>query len=322
MKAIHLTAYGNPLHGLKLVDIAEPGEPGKGQVLIEIEFAPINLSDLMLAGGVYFLRPELPSVIGGEGAGRVLSVGTGVSNVKVGDRVTVPFGTFSWAQKVLAPADQVFVVPEQIGAATASMLSINPTTALLLLTEFVHLDPGSWVIFNAANSHVGRALLSIARMRGIKTACVVRRPELIAELTAAGADFVGVDSPALPAQLKNATGGASIRLALDAVGGPAAQTLASVLDVGGQLIVYAVLGGDPVMIDQGHLIGKKLTVRGFWMYHDEFLPKLAARMAEAADAIVAGALSLEAVATYPLAELGRAIAHVQRGGKILLDFRT
>ena len=68
---------------------------------MRVEYAPIDYSDLLLANGVYFLNPKLPSVIGGEGAGIVEAIGPGVTSVKLGDRVTIPFGTFTWSEKSL-----------------------------------------------------------------------------------------------------------------------------------------------------------------------------------------------------------------------------
>src|SRR5260370_9611773 len=137
MNAIHLTAYGNPAQNLKMVEVSEPDTQSAGEALVRMEYAPIDYSALLLANGVYFLNPKLPSVIGGEGAGIVEAVWPGVTSVKVGDRVTIPFGTFTWADKLLAPAYGLFVVLPSIDARTASMLNINPTTAVLLLDEFV-----------------------------------------------------------------------------------------------------------------------------------------------------------------------------------------
>src|SRR6201987_5571651 len=128
MKAIHLTAYGSPAQNLKLVELPEPTTPSAGEALVRMEYAPIASSDLLLANGAYLLRPKLPSMIGGEGAGIVEAIGPGVTSVKVGDRVTIPFGTFTWSEKVLAPAEGLFVVPASIDARTASMLNINPNT--------------------------------------------------------------------------------------------------------------------------------------------------------------------------------------------------
>ncbi len=152
MKAIHLTAYGNPAQSILMVEVSEPNAPSAGEALVRMEYAPIAYSDLLLAHGVYLLKPKLPSVIGGEGAGIVEAIGPGVTAVKVGDRVTIPFGTFTWSEKVLAPAEGLFVVPPSVDAKTASMLNINPTTAVLLLDEFAKLKPKDWIGLNAANS--------------------------------------------------------------------------------------------------------------------------------------------------------------------------
>src|SRR5207245_4337539 len=217
MKAIHLTAYGNPAQSLRMVEVSGPNAPSASEALVRMEYAPIDYSDLLLANGVYFLNPKIPCVIGGEGAGIVEAIRPGVTNVKVGDRVTVPFGTFTWSEKVLAPAEGLFVVPPSIDARTASMLNINPTTAVLLLSEFVRLKPKDWVVLNAANSQIACCLIAIAKSRDLRIAAIVRRSELIPEVERLGADFVGVESPELPKEIQIATGGMSIFLGLDAV---------------------------------------------------------------------------------------------------------
>jgi NADPH:quinone reductase-like Zn-dependent oxidoreductase len=71
MKAVHLTSYGNPAQNLEMVEVPVPKTPHAEEALVRMEYAPIAYSDLLLANGVYFLRPDPPSVIGGEGAGIV-----------------------------------------------------------------------------------------------------------------------------------------------------------------------------------------------------------------------------------------------------------
>ena len=320
MKAIHLTAYGNPAQSLRMVEVSEPNTPSANEALVRIEYAPIAPSDLLLANGVYLLKPKLSSVIGGEGAGIVEAIGPGVTIVKVGDRVTIPFGTFTWSEKVLAPAQGLFVVPPSIDARTASMLNINPTTAVLLLSEFVKLKPKDWIVLNAANSQIGRCLIAVAKSRGLNVAGIVRRSELIPEIEKLGVDFVGVESPELSNQIQTATGGMPIRLGLDAIGGPATATIASVLSPRAHLVVYAWLSGSPIQVGQGDLIGKRLNVHGFWMYYEDYLPKIPAALAEATQLVASGKLSLPATTTYKPSQIKEAIEHAQRGGKVLLDF--
>ena len=320
MKAIHLTVYGNPAQNLQMVEVPEPNMPSAGEALVRMEYAPVDYSDLLLANGVYFLNPGLPSVIGGEGAGIVETIGPGVTSVKVGDRVTIPFRTFTWAEKVIAPADGLFVVPASIDSKTASMLNINPTTAVLLLSEFVKLKPKDWIVLNAANSQVARCLIAVGKSRDLNIIGIVRRSELIPELEKLGVDFVGVESPELSRQIQSATGGMPISLGLDAVGGPSAAMIAGALSPGAHFVSYAWLSGLPIHLSQGDLIGKRLNIRGFWMYHEEFLPRMRAALTEATQVVASGKLNLSITATYKPSQIKEAIEQAERGGKVLLDF--
>src|ERR1700755_3560055 len=309
MKAIHLTAYGNPAQNLRMVEVPEPNAPSAGEALVRIEYAPVDYSDLLLENGGYFLKPQPPSVIGGEGAGIVDAIGPGVTSVKVGDRVTIPFRTFTWAEKVLAPAHGLFVVPPSIDAKTASMLNINPTTAVLLLDGFVKPEPKYWIVLNAANSHVARCLIAIAKSRDLKVVGIVRRSELIPEIEKLGVDFVGVESPDLPKQIQIATGGTPISLGLDAVGGPATATMASALSSGAHLVSYAQLSRLPIQVPQGDLIGKRLNIHGFWMYYEEYLPKIRAGLTEATKVVASGKSTLPITTTYKVSHIKGALEH-------------
>jgi NADPH:quinone reductase-like Zn-dependent oxidoreductase len=319
MRAVQLTAYGNPVEGLKYVDIPEPDAPGPNQVLIGVEFSPINPSDLLLAQGIYGIRPALPTVIGGEGVGRVLAKGVGVENVKVGDRVLAPLSSFTWRERMVVPASGLFALPLGADPQQLSMLAINPPTAALLLSEYVNLKPGEWVVQNSANSSVGRWVIAFAKARGLKTVNIVRRPELVPELQAIGGDVVVVDSPDVSEKIKAAVGLAELRLALDGVSGPATGVLASTLSPHGTLVSFAAMSGAPMSISPLDVIFKPITMRGFWLGHPESAAKIAPPIAQAAEMIASGRVHIPVAATYALPSIKEAVAHALRGGKILLD---
>ena len=111
-----------------------------------------------------------------------------------------------------------------------------------------------------------------------------------------------------------------IFLGLDAVGGPATATIASVLSAGAHLVVYAGLSGLPIHVPQGDLIGKRLKIHGFWMYYEEYLPNIRAALTEATKVVASGKLTLPITTTYKPSQIKEAVEHAQRGGKILLDF--
>src|SRR6266849_6154476 len=197
MRAVQLTAFGNPVDGLEYVDIPEPDAPDPNQVLIGVEFSPINPNDLMVAQGIYAYRPPLPTVIGNEGVGRVLAIGPGVESVKVGDRVLAPLSSFTWRERMVISASGLSALPADADPQQLAMLAINPPTAALLLSEYVDLKPGEWVI-------------AFAKPRGLKTVNIVRRPQLVAELQAIGGDVVVDDSPDVSERIKAAVGQAEL----------------------------------------------------------------------------------------------------------------
>jgi NADPH:quinone reductase-like Zn-dependent oxidoreductase len=319
MRAVQLTAYGNPVEGLKFVDIPAPEAPGPKQVLIAVEFSPLNQSDLLLAQGIYAMHPALPTVIGNEGVGRVLAVGPRVENVKVGDRVLAPLSSFTWRERMVVPANGLFALPPDADPQQLAMLAINPPTAALLLSEYVNLKSGDWVVQNSANSSVGRWVIAFAKTRGVKTVNIVRRPELVTELKAIGGDVVVVDSPDVSKQIKDAVGQAELRLALDGVSGPATGVLAATLSPHGTLVAYAAMSLGPMSISPLEVIFKPLTVRGFWLGHPEAAAKSAPAIKQAAEMIASGRVQVPVTATYPLSSIKEAVAHAQRGGKILLE---
>jgi NADPH:quinone reductase-like Zn-dependent oxidoreductase len=319
MRAVQLTAYGEPLEGLKYVDIPAPVAPGPNQVLIGVEFSPLNQSDLLLARGIYGTRPALPTVIGNEGVGRILAVGPRVENVKVGDRVLAPLSSFTWRERMIVSANGLFALHPDADPRQLAMLAINPPTAALLLSEYVNLKPGDWVVQNSANSGVGRWVIAFAKTRGLKTVNIVRRPELVTELKAIGGDIVVVDSPDVSKEITAAVGQAELRLALDGVSGPASGVLAATLSPHGTLVSYAAMSLSPMSISPLEVIFKPLTVRGFWLGHPESAAKSAPAVKQAAEMIASGRVHVPVAGTYALSSIKEAVAHAQRGGKILLE---
>jgi NADPH:quinone reductase-like Zn-dependent oxidoreductase len=320
MQAIQLTKYGKPEEGLRLVDTAEPGDPESGQILIRVEYAPINDSDLLVASGLYMVRPKLPSVVGNEGAGKVVAVGAGVRNVKVGDRVVISRGVFSWAEKVLAPADEAIVLPPEIDPQQAAMLSINPPAAALLLEEFVALKPGDWIVQNSANSGVGRAVIAFAKQKGLRSINIVRRSELIHELKEIGADIVLLAGPNTAAEANRASGGALVRLALDGVGGDATGTLLDIVGWDAKIVCYAAPTREPIKVNPLGLVAKRVSIHPFFMYYAEHLARIPEKIRAAAALVASHQLRAPIAAVYPARHFEQALAHALAGGKVLLDF--
>ena len=97
--------------------------------------------------------------------------------MKVGDRVVLPFTVRKWQQRVLVPAEELIVVPPDADPQQAAMMAINPVTAALLLDQYVDLQPGNAVAYNAATSGLAQWLAALAGKRGVRTIGLVCRRE-------------------------------------------------------------------------------------------------------------------------------------------------
>lgn len=292
-------------------------------VLIEPQAAPINPADLNMLEGTYGTQPALPAVAGMEGVGVVAETGAAVTSLRVGQPVIAPVQRGWWCSARVLGAANVFAIPAAIARDTAAMLTVNPPTAYRMLADFVALRPGDWILQNAANSAVGRFVIQLAKANGWRTINVVRRPELIAELQAIGADVVVTDQTPLRHEISQLTGGAAVRLALNAVGGDSARALAQSLAPHGTLVTYGAMARQPVRIDNGLLIFHDLRVRGFWIsewYRNATRLEIDQMFAALLPLATCGQLTTPVEQTYKLQEAPIAIAHAKqsgRGGKIL-----
>jgi NADPH:quinone reductase-like Zn-dependent oxidoreductase len=277
----------------------------------------------MLTGG-YGMLPPLPAVGGSEGVGRVVEVGPDVPGLKPGQLVLLAAGSGTWCSHQLADARRLVPLPEGADPQQMAMLTVNPATASLMLSEFVPLAAGDWVIQNVANSGVGGYLVQLAKQRGLRTVNVVRRESAVAAVKALGADVVLVDGDDLAKRVREATGGASIKLGVDAVGGKATDRLARCLGEGGTLVNYGLMSGEPCVVSAEAFVFKDVTLRGFWLAKwFGKAPREAQRTlyAELTRALAAGELSARVHATYPVERIREAVAAAaagERDGKILV----
>ena len=314
MKALRFAAFGDPADVLELVDVPAPTAPGAGEVLVDVELSPLNFHDLFFIGG-HLAPPTLPAIAGNEGVGTISAIGESVTTVAVGDRIVLPLLTGGWREQVVVPADDLFALPagpvEQL-----AMLGSNVPAAGLILSEYTDLAPGDWVIQNAANGGVGRSLIALAHGRGLRTVNLVRRPEVAEELRDLGADVVLTLHDDVSAEIAEATGRQPIRLGADSVGGPSGAAVLAALASGAALVSYGNASG--AGIDAAAAADKDVTISNIFVGAYDNRTKVVPIIQEAAPLVATGALTVPVAAIYPLADVQAAIAHLHRGGKILL----
>jgi trans-2-enoyl-CoA reductase len=295
-----------------------------GQVLVAMLASPINPSDLLTLTGEYGMLPPLPATGGNEGVGRVSALGEGVTGLSLGQMVLLPIGAGTWVTHLVCDARRLVPLPEGADARQLSMLTVNPATASLMLSEFVPLQPGDWVIQNVANSAVGGYLVQLARRRGLRTVNLVRRASAVAAVQAQGGDVVLVDGDDIARRVHDATGGATIPLGIDAVGGAATDRLARCLAEGGTLVNYGMMSGEPCQVAPASFVFRDITLKGFWLakwFRNASREAQRALYGELTQQVASGALHARIHATYPVERIQEAVAAAhagERDGKILV----
>jgi NADPH:quinone reductase-like Zn-dependent oxidoreductase len=327
VKALWHERNGEPRDVLQLIEHA-PETPGPGEVVIRMEAAAMHIADVRTVQGTLGLMKPLPRSPGYEGVGRIARVGAGVTRWKEGDRVFPPIGSGTFREELRVPADAVLPGLEGDPAQLA-FLTVNPPTAHCLLEDFVSLAPGDWLVQNCANSNVGRYLIVLAKMKGVRTVNVVRREESAADLLALGADVVLVDGPDLAKRVAAATGNAKILLGIDAIAGDGTQRIGTCLADGGRIVCYGAMSQHECRIDFYFMLFRDVSLCGFSTTRQlqKRTPEQQRELyAWLAGLIANGTLEAKIAAEYDLAHGVEAFEHAlrvgaDRPGKILMRCR-
>ncbi|MDS0246389.1 zinc-binding dehydrogenase [Microbacterium aurantiacum] len=325
MRALMHHTFGEPADVLTLVE-QETDEPGPGEVRVRTALAAIHNHDLWTVRGTYGYRPELPARSGTEAVGVIDAVGPDVQGLRVGQRVSSAGAFGVWAESFIARAAALVPVPDEVSDETAAQWISMPFSALSLV-DSLGAEEGDWIVQNAANGAVGRLVVPFAAARGIRVLGLVRRSAAVDELTAAGiADVVATDSADWQERAAEIIGGATVRAAVDSVGGQAAGDLVSLLSDAGTLVVFGSMGEPNLSLPTGDIIFRQLTVRGFWgsrVSKDMDTATRTRLMGELVTRISSGEVSLPVEEIFPAAEIAdavRANARAGRAGKVLLRF--
>lgn len=320
MKAIVFSEYGGP-EVLGIEERSMPA-PGPGQVLVKVAAAGVNFIDIYQRMGWY--KVSLPAIPGSEGAGVVEAVGSGVAEVRPGDRVAWLGGLGCYAAYCLVPGDRLAVLPAAISFPQGAAAMIQGMTAHVLATRTYPLKAGDWALVHAAAGGVGLLLTQIAKMQGAKVIGTVSTEDKAALATAAGADHVILYTQQdFLAEVKRTTDGAGVQVVYDSVGKDTFDKSLECLAPLGYMVTYGQSSGFPAPFDIQRLAGLRslfLTRPSLFAYVQKRADYL--RHAQAIfDLAAADKLQLRIGATYPLAEAAAAqiaLASRQTTGKVLL----
>lgn len=258
MKAIYLVKNGTPDKAFEWRDI-HTHSPKADEVAIETEAAGINFADVSARLGNYRDCPPLPAVIGYEAVGRVVAVGTAVTNVSVGMRVVAftRFGGYSqWiCQKALAVAE----IPEDMPAGEALALATQYCTAYYASHVVTNILPEERVLIQAAAGGVGTALIQLCKLRGAYIYGTAGSESKLEYLKQQGVDVaINYNKEDFEKVIKE-----PVDVAFDSVGADVFRKSYRLLNRGGRLVGY----GAASFTDANQLLSKAKKALEFGIYH-------------------------------------------------------
>jgi NADPH:quinone reductase len=241
--------------------------PKSNEVVVKLDFAAVNPSDVMFCKGQYGFRKTAPCIPGFEGSGTVVAAGGPIGKALLGKRVscTAPrSGGGTWAEYLTTPVTQCYPLRKSLSSEQGAMLFVNPLTAYALL-DIAKKSGHKAILHTAGGSALGKIMCSLSQSFGVKVVPVVRREEQREELMRLGAGEVLLvklpeDWQAHREYLKRE----DICLAFDAVSGPGTGELFNALPSGGKVISYGALSEAAVSgLDPKGFIFQKKSMSGF-----------------------------------------------------------
>jgi putative PIG3 family NAD(P)H quinone oxidoreductase len=283
------------------VAIREVPELGAGEVLIEVVAAGVNRPDCIQRSGRYPPPADASPHLGLEVAGRIVALGQGVTEWKIGEAVCALANGGGYAEYAAAPAGQVLPVPAGLTMLQAAALPETYFTVWANLVERGRLAAGDTVLIHGGSSGIGITAIQIAKAWGATVICTVGNAQKAAACLALGADAaIDYRQQDFVAQTLKITGSRGVNLILDMVGGTYVEKNLKLLAVDGRLVQIAFLQPSKVEIDLMPIMTKRLTVTGSTMR-----PRSAANKADLAAAL--------RTHIWPMLEQGRLLPSIYKG---------
>jgi NADPH2:quinone reductase len=320
MKAVRIHAAGGP-EALKYEDVPEP-TPKAGEALVKVDAAGLNFIDVYYRTGLY--KAELPLTVGMEAGGTVTAVGSGVSEVAVGDKVAYTGVPGSYAEYVTVPAARLVKMPSGVTTKQGAAVMLQGMTAHYLACSTYPLKSGDTCLVHAAAGGVGLLLCQIAKLRGARVIGTVSTEEKAKLAREAGADHTILYSQQdFEAEVKRITAGKGVQVVYDSVGKTTWDKSLNSLAPRGMIALFGQSSGpigqiDPQILNQK---GSLFLTRPSLGHHVATRDELLQRAGEVLGWIRDGKLKLRTEFEFPLKDAAgahRALESRKTTGKVLL----
>ncbi|WP_299613407.1 NADPH:quinone reductase [uncultured Tateyamaria sp.] len=330
MKCIQYSRFGAASEVLSLSEIPTP-DPAPGEVLVELTHSGVNPSDVKARSGARpgVTKPPFDQIIPhSDGAGRIVAVGDGVANARIGEQVWIwngqwqrPFGTAS--THICLPSNQAVPLPDGISSETGAVLGIPGLTAAHAVFGGGDIS-GQTLLIQGGAGTVGLLAVQLAKLGGAKVIATARGDGLV-EAEKAGADVVlNYADPDLSQHILAANGDAPVSRIIEVEFGLNISTDADVIAPNGTIAAYGSAKEMAPTLPFGPLLFKAVKVDILLIY---LLPKgqRDVAIAKLHDALTANALSCPIAQTFSLAQTAAAHDAVEAGnraGAVLVEVQS
>ncbi len=242
MRVAEIFELGSDFSGLRIVERAAP-HPGPGELRVAVRAAALNFPDILMAQGLYQLKPDLPFTPGLEGAGEIVELGEGVEGWTVGDRVMLGSRFGMIAEQLVLPANTVRAMPPGFSFAEAAGFTTIALTAYVALVRRAALQAGETLLVHGAAGGVGSAAIMLGKHLGATVIATASSPEKRAFATQIGADHALHSASEFRLAVKELTGGRGADVIFDPVGGDVFDQSVRAIGFDGRLLVIGFAGG-------------------------------------------------------------------------------
>jgi NADPH2:quinone reductase len=322
MKAVRFHKTGGP-EVLTYEDVPEP-QPGTGEAVVKIEAIGVNFIDIYFRTGVY-KTPAFPYTPGMEAAGIVSALGSGATELQIGDRVAYAMNPGAYAEYAIVPAWKLVKLPSSVDFRQGAAIMLQGMTAHYLAYSSFPLKAGQTVLVHAGAGGVGLLLTQIARKAGTTVITTVGTEEKAELSRKAGANHVVLYSKQeFDKEVKRLTDGKGVEVVYDSVGVDTFERSLNCLKPRGYMVLFGQSSGVVPPIDPGILAAKgslfltRPTLANYAATRDE----LNWRAGDLMKWVGTGELKLKIDHVFRLAEAGRAHQALEgrkTTGKVLLE---
>ncbi|MBM3385242.1 MAG: quinone oxidoreductase [Betaproteobacteria bacterium] len=303
-KAMRFHRTGGP--EVLQADEVQVGEPGAGQVRIRHTAIGVNFLDTYQRSGLYPM--PLPQIAGNEGAGVVEAVGSGLTELKAGDRVCYTGLVGAYCEQRLVPADRMVKLPEGISEATAASMLLKGLTVHYLIHTTFPVQAGQTVLWHAAAGGVGLIACQWLRALGLTVIGTAGSDEKCALAKAHGATHViNYSKENFVERVKALTGGKGVPVVYDSVGKSTWEGTLDCLQPRGLIASFGNASGAVPPVNLGILStkGSLYVTRPTLATHIATRADLLARSNALFDIVKSGKVRIETTATYKLADAAK-----------------